>query len=341
MKLRWLAALLAAGCVSTSSTRTGGARTYPPLPYDAEVSVYARDSEVGRRFETLGIVEYNNPGKYQVLTLDSALPPLKDQVRAMGGNGLILDDTQATKSGIFSTGISVRARAIRLDGAPAVAAVSRPPPPRAAPTASPATIASTGAPVELFEDQGQTFLYAGSNQGLAVGSQVVIVGQRIGNTAERRRVGIATVMEVWPTIARVHLDEAAQSARGERHAWLADPSSAPSAATATATATATAPPMVNAPASSSGSLVGHAELQGFGPAVGHRLLVYNDGRTPWTQCDLRLPPTGHYHLTELNPGDSEAILVVKFVAEGSVEGPANALVVSCAQGQATFNLPPS
>jgi len=78
---------------------------------------------------------------------------------------------------------------------------------------------SGGAPVELFEDQGQTFLYAGANQGLSVGSQVVIVGQRIGNTAERRRVGMATVMEVWPSIARVHLDEAAQAEPQNAQVW--------------------------------------------------------------------------------------------------------------------------
>jgi uncharacterized protein YbjQ (UPF0145 family) len=62
----------------------------------------------------LGIVNYNNPGKYQILTLEDALPELKKQARSVGANGLIIDQSAPVKSGLISTGITVKGRAIQI-----------------------------------------------------------------------------------------------------------------------------------------------------------------------------------------------------------------------------------
>src|SRR5262245_61668053 len=75
--------------------------------------------------------------------------------------------------------------------------------------------------IELFVDRGDTYVRAGSNQGIKVGAALTIVGDRIGDTQERRVVGSASVLEVYPTIARVNLDKASQAVSGEKFARLA------------------------------------------------------------------------------------------------------------------------
>jgi hypothetical protein len=60
--------------------------------------------------------------------------------------------------------------------------------------------------VEMFRDQGQFFIRAGSSAGIKVGAQLPILGDVIASTTERRTVGRATVLEVWPELARVSID---------------------------------------------------------------------------------------------------------------------------------------
>jgi uncharacterized protein YbjQ (UPF0145 family) len=48
------------------------------------------------------------------MTLDDAIFDIKSKARSLGANGIIIDESTSTKSGIVSTGISVRARAIRI-----------------------------------------------------------------------------------------------------------------------------------------------------------------------------------------------------------------------------------
>ena len=64
------------------------------------------------------------------------------------------------------------------------------------------------AQAELFKDKTEYFVRCGSSSGLGVGSVVLVLGESIGDTGERRSVGRATVMEVWAGLARVSLDEA-------------------------------------------------------------------------------------------------------------------------------------
>jgi hypothetical protein len=108
-----LVLLSAAGCASTGATPVGDSHL-PPLPTTHEVLIFSGDMDVGKPFKVIGIITHNDPGKYQILTLDNAVPALKEKARSIGANGLIIDESRAVKSGIISTGISVKARAILI-----------------------------------------------------------------------------------------------------------------------------------------------------------------------------------------------------------------------------------
>lgn len=102
-----------AACARTSLTPVGD-RQYAPLTSEHGVTVYAAEGDVREAFTVIALVTYVSPGKYQLLTLEDAMPELKEKARAAGANGLIIDDASPVRSGLISTGISVRARAIRV-----------------------------------------------------------------------------------------------------------------------------------------------------------------------------------------------------------------------------------
>ena len=104
--------VLIASC-ATSVTPTGSSR-YPPLPATDSVAVFLNADEIKTSFETLGVIDHSNLGKYQKLTLDDAIPALKDKARAIGANAIIVDQVSTIYSGFVSRGISVKARAIRV-----------------------------------------------------------------------------------------------------------------------------------------------------------------------------------------------------------------------------------
>ena len=108
-----LPAVFLLSCGTTSVTPTGSSR-YPPLPATQSVKVFTSADEIKTSYETLGLISHTDPGKYQVLTLDHAIPGLKEKARAIGANAIIVDQFSTVKSGLISTGISVRARAIRV-----------------------------------------------------------------------------------------------------------------------------------------------------------------------------------------------------------------------------------
>ena len=81
---------------------------------NAEVFVFTDASQVKELYEVVGIISYDNPGKYQVLSLGDVIEPLKTKAREIGANGIIIDKSQPIKSGFISTGIYAEARAIRL-----------------------------------------------------------------------------------------------------------------------------------------------------------------------------------------------------------------------------------
>jgi len=100
-------------CASSSVQRIG-TRKYPALAPGTEVAVYTAEGQIKQPFEVIGIISYDNPGKYRIMDLGDAMDRLKEEARSVGGNGIVIDKSHPIKSGIISTGIYVEARAIRV-----------------------------------------------------------------------------------------------------------------------------------------------------------------------------------------------------------------------------------
>lgn len=167
--------------------------------------------------------------------------------------------------------------------------------------------------VDLFVDRGDTFIRAGTAQGLKVGDSVPILGAKIGNTEERRVVGSAAVLEVWKTIARVNLDAAARGAEGEKFAQVGAEPARPT------------------------GLRGRASASGV--AKLRRITIYNDSGTTWRNCDVRLPNNKRYVLSQLAPRSSEGIMLFRFNQDGVERDlPTTYVDVKCSNGEARFPL---
>ncbi len=109
-----ISVFLISGCTPRISITPVGSETYEPLPDNTNVTIYSKESDINKQFVTIGIINYSNPGKYQVLTLGDAIPELKSTACSLGANGIIIDESYPIKSGIISTGIGVRARAVKV-----------------------------------------------------------------------------------------------------------------------------------------------------------------------------------------------------------------------------------
>jgi tetratricopeptide (TPR) repeat protein len=84
-------------------------------------------------------------------------------------------------------------------------------------------------------------------------------------------------------------------------------------------------------------LQGHASLKGIGPSATHKVVVSNDGTTPWTQCDIRFPTNKHFVLKDLDAGESESIMLMRFKQDGpELDRPAESIAVKCDQGEGHF-----
>lgn len=110
------ASLLLAACAHVEPV---GNASYAPLSSAADVSIFTAESQVTQPFEVIGQISYANPGKFQILSLTDSFEPLRAKAREIGANGVIIDNSHAVVSGIISRGISVKARAIRLQSTPA------------------------------------------------------------------------------------------------------------------------------------------------------------------------------------------------------------------------------
>jgi hypothetical protein len=116
MQLRCLlivVSLLLSACASNSVQKIGTS-SYAPLPESSEVIVFTSETQIKQPYEVVGIISYDNPGKFRVMSLGDAIEPLKEKAREVGANGIIIDKSQPIRSGIISTGIFAEARAIRL-----------------------------------------------------------------------------------------------------------------------------------------------------------------------------------------------------------------------------------
>lgn len=183
---------------------------------------------------------------------------------------------------------------------------------------------------EVFADRGDVFMRAGANAGLTVGVAVVILGDPIPTTHERRHVGTATVMEVWPSLARLSLDEAAKADKTAKKFAAVEKRPPP-----LAPSPPPLPPTAMQPAS---GLVGHATFNGAGRWK--LLILSNDEAKGWTRCALRLPGNLVYLLDSLAGGDHESIALSNFELKGPERDlPIDFVTVSCLQGSGTFVFP--
>lgn len=191
--------------------------------------------------------------------------------------------------------------------------------------------------VEIFTDKGDTFVRAGSEAGLQKGTVITVLGDLIATTTERRRIGTAVVMETWPTLSRISLDDTAKAASAAKKFGAV-----PGPVTKGAAVPPPPPPpsptpgagKVDAPPAA-GTLVGHATFKGAGPWM--LLQLYNDGTVRWSDCVLELQANRFYNLRELKAQDHEAIALSNFVLRGpEFQGDASWVKVKCAQGASTF-----
>ncbi|MHB8876141.1 MAG: hypothetical protein ACYC8T_20825 [Myxococcaceae bacterium] len=179
--------------------------------------------------------------------------------------------------------------------------------------------------VEVFADRGDVFMKAGSKSGLAVGNNVTIYGDKIGDTSERRRIGTATVMEVWDTLARINLDGAAK-ADGAAAKFAAAGQAKPAAQAAAAKASG---------GKAEGALRGYVTFKGF--ARWKILKLYNQTGFDWTGCTLRMNDGRSYKLAKLKKNDAESIANSNFVAPGpEKDSDPTSVQVTCTEGSARF-----
>jgi hypothetical protein len=182
---------------------------------------------------------------------------------------------------------------------------------------------------DVFSDRGGQFARAGALEGLVLGGNYVVVGGQEG--MHRRKLGTATVLEVvGPHLARLSLDEAAQSAGGHRFIVLPE-STAPVASTASST------PAPVAPLAKGKGLHGHAQAGG----IPRTFTVFNDDARAWTECSVALPRKRRYFLGSLAAHAKQAVPVFLFSADpGSRVVEARTLGVDCHEGSADFSFEP-
>jgi hypothetical protein len=212
-------------------------------------------------------------------------------------------------------------------------------------------VAFADEPVEVFVDRNETYIRAGSASGLELGSMVTIWGDLIPTTKERRRAGTATVMEIWPSLARINLDDAAKSDKAakkfatfepKRRGGAAAQPTPPPAPPPAAAAPPPPPPPAAAPKPAAptpgGIIKGHARFKGAGPWM--VLTLWNDEAFDWTKCQLSLPGGLIYTLNLLKAGDHESIALSNFVQQGPERDiPRESVTVRCLQGASKFLFP--
>jgi eukaryotic-like serine/threonine-protein kinase len=208
--------------------------------------------------------------------------------------------------------------------------------------------------VELFTDKGDTFVKAGAQHGVQVGVELTILGDKIATTDERRRVGVGTVMEVWPTLCRLALDDAAKADKtAKRYVALsngkvvtgapvkADAKPAKAEPKGDGRKPLAAPPAPPPPPGLGGpGLSGHATFGGAGPWKLMR--VWNDGDGSWSNCRMALMPGNRvYQMPKLRGRDVESVALSNFKWQGpEVDVDHTWLDVRCAEGSAKFTFPP-
>jgi serine/threonine-protein kinase len=191
----------------------------------------------------------------------------------------------------------------------------------------------------MFKDGAEHFVRGGATKGLEMGAVLAVVGppQKGG---KRKRLGEATVVEVWPTLARVSLDENAKAASGKRFAVLPEaPAKPPEPQVAAPAPAEPVPAPVSTPAvEEKKPLVGSATFAGIGPF--RSITLVNKDKRTWNGCTIALSGRLAYDFGALAPGGKRAALVRDFKINAKVDYLKKGLMrVTCEEGERDFAVP--
>lgn len=198
---------------------------------------------------------------------------------------------------------------------------------------APTVLVSAKSVAGMFQDGQEHFVRVGSKQGLEMGSVLTVVGPPVKG-GKRRKLGEATVVEVWPGLARVSLDEGARTESGKHFAVVPDAPVKPEAPVepVVAEAEAEAPAPV---AETTKPLVGRATFSGFG--MFREVTLSNTDTRTWNKCKIALSKRRSYDFGALAPGGQRGALVRQFRIDANVPFlQKGRLYIQCDEGEATF-----
>ena len=184
--------------------------------------------------------------------------------------------------------------------------------------AGPALDVKKSAP--LFADGDKTFARAGSEDGLKVGVELKVVGPQ-NKDGKRPLLGAATVLEVFPKMARLSLDDAAAHAPGERAVALE------SVAEVKPVDTKKPAPGVKVALNAALNLVQEPR---------RAVRLKNNGSFTFTRCSVLIPGQRQADFASLPAGMSREIMLDAFAENRSAPVLDNQVRLTCAQGSITL-----
>ena len=193
--------------------------------------------------------------------------------------------------------------------------------------------------VEVFSDREQTYVRAGTAQGVQVGQSLEVVSK------DGKAIGSAVTLEVWEALARVKLDEPAEKFTGTKRVLLGG------AGQEAAISERAGEPKPEAAEDADdeeddSKPVAARDLRGRASVIGiwqgKRLTVENASRTDWHHCRLRLPDQRRYELGDLAHHDSEHVMLFRFEGGNgpfsTSDKPLDSVLVKCDEGSARLRL---
>jgi eukaryotic-like serine/threonine-protein kinase len=171
----------------------------------------------------------------------------------------------------------------------------------------------------LFADGDKTLVRAGSDDGLKVGIELKIVGAP-NKDGKHPLLGTATVLEVFPKMARLSLDDAAARAAGEKSAALSEAAAA----------------VVDTKKPAPGVKVALNALLNLVQDPVRAVRLKNTGAFAFTRCTVLIPGQRQVEFASLPAGMAREITLDKFGQNPSAAVLDNEVRLTCAQGSITL-----
>ena len=181
---------------------------------------------------------------------------------------------------------------------------------------------SAGRTAPVFVDGEKTLARAGSEDGLKVGVELKVVGAQ-SNDGKHPLLGAATVLEVFPKMARLSLDAAAARAPGEKWVALDGPKAAE-----------VKPPTEKKPAP--GVKVALNATLALVQLPRRAVRLKNNGGFTLTRCSVFIPGQRQADFASLPAGMAREIVLEQFSVSPSAPALDNEVKLSCAQGSITL-----